>query len=457
MRKEKKKQDLENDPPGRLLASLAVPSIIAMMVNGLYYLVDAAFVGWSEGGMALAGLATIFPLQMFMIAWGTMLGMGAASLISHRMGEAKNQEARNAAGSGVFLALLSGVILTVLSLVFRPALLNLLGATEVTRIPARSYLIGLEPGFVFVFLSMVGFNLVRAEGLAKEAGMGMLLGSLVNLVLDPVFLFVLHTGVIGAAWATVLARVLSTLYIVFVLAKKKNVLGLRLGRVTASDAARIFSLGIGMFLSQVGLSVLAVLMNRSLRRMGSAADIAAYGILSRIHVFVTMPLLGLAQGFQPIAGFNAGAGRWDRVNKLTWLTFLTAVIFGAAMLIPSMTIPGTLMHAFTADTDVIAAGTGPLRITLCLLPLIGMQVIGFTYFQALGNPAGTLILSLSRQVLFLIPFLMIFPVYWGMNGLWSAYPAADFTAALLSVIMVGRNIRNKSRMAAAAVRDDVMG
>ena len=406
MRKEKKKQDLENDPPGRLLASLAVPSIIAMMVNGLYYLVDAAFVGWSEGGMALAGLATIFPLQMFMIAWGTMLGMGAASLISRRMGEAKNQKARNVAGSGVFLALLSGVILTVLSILFRPALLNLLGATEVTRIPARSYLIGLEPGFVFVFLSMVGFNLVRAEGMAKEAGIGMLLGSLVNLVLDSVFLFVLHTGVIGAAWATVLARVLSTLYIAFVLAKKKNVLGLRLGRMNASDSARIFSLGIGMFLSQVGLSVLAVLMNRSLRRMGSATDIAAFGILSRIHVFVTMPLLGLAQGFQPIAGFNAG--------------------------------------------------TGPLRITLCLLPLIGMQVIGFSYFQALGNPAGTLILSLSRQVLFLIPFLMIFPVYWGMNGLWSVYPAADPTAALLSVLMVGRDIRNKSRMAAAAVRD-VMG
>ena len=448
------KLDLGNDKPGGLLARMAIPAIISMVVNGLYYLVDAAFVGWGVGSRALAGLAVIFPLQMLMIAIGSMIGMGGASIISRRLGAGENAAAGRAAMNAVSLSLLFGLVLTGLTIAIQRPLLFALGATDYNLQAARDYLGFIQLGFVFVFLSMTGFNIARAEGNAKAAAFGMLLGTTLNLILDPLFIFTFKMGVGGAALATVIARLLSTLYFTRLLKRNKNRVRIDLRALNLDPAVsrNLLFLGLGNFLGQFCLSLLAVIMNLSLRRYGSDIDLAVYGVLSRIHVFITMPLLGLAQGFQPIAGFAAGAGNMVRVCKVTLRALTASLTIGAALFVFTAFFPTSVMGLFSSDSALILGGSGPLRITMILLPVIGFQVIGFSLFQALGNAAKTLLLCLSRQFLILVPLLLVLPRFWGVDGLWYAYPLADGLAALLSLLLMQKawNSRRSAGLTPAA-------
>jgi putative MATE family efflux protein len=448
------KLDLGNDKPGGLLARMALPAIISMVVNGLYYLVDAAFVGWGVGSRALAGLAVIFPLQMLMIAIGSMIGMGGASIISRRLGAGENAAAGRAAMNAVSLSLLFGLLLTGLTIAIQRPLLFALGATDYNLQAAGDYLGFIQLGFVFVFLSMTGFNIARAEGNAKAAAFGMLLGTALNLILDPLFIFTFKMGVGGAALATVIARLLSTLYFTRLLKRNKNRVGIDLRALNLDPAVsrNLLFLGLGNFLGQFCLSLLAVVMNLSLRRYGSDIDLAVYGVLSRIHVFITMPLLGLAQGFQPIAGFAAGAGNVARVRKVTLRALTASLAIGAALFVLTAFFPTSVMGLFSSDSALILGGSGPLRITMILLPVIGFQVIGFSLFQALGDAAKTLLLCLSRQFLILVPLLLVLPRFWGVDGLWYAYPLADGLAALLSLLLMQKawNSRRSAGLTPAA-------
>ena len=434
--------DFKNGRPGKLLATMSIPAIIAMVVNGLYYLADAAFVGRGVGSEGLAGLAIVFPMQMFMIAWGSMIGMGTASIISRSLGEKNSTSALETVAGSVMIATVSGVSMAVLTLLFRGSLLNAMGATAETLAPSGQYLSVIACGFPFIFLSMAGFNIARSTGDAKKAGTGMLIGTLINLLLDPVFIFVFHMGVRGAALATVIARILSTLYFIVILRGQGIPLRPRFNRGVIGP---IFALGAGNFLSQVCISLVAVTVNRTLSLNGSDTDLAMYGVLSRIHVFITMPLIGLAQGFQPIAGFNYGAGNTERVRGILRITLAASAGIGIVLAALPLAAPGLVMRAFCNDPEVIAAGLGPLRISLLLLPVIGFQITGFSWFQALGKPGKTLILSLSRQLLFLVPLLLILPERFGIQGLWLAFPAADGLAALLSCLLMCSSSRNLRR------------
>lgn len=436
-------QDFGNGNVGRLLIGIAVPSIIAMVVNGLYYLVDAAFVGWGVGSSALAGLAVVFPLQMFVIAWGSMLGMGAAALLARKAGEKDHEEAGAAARSAVRLAVLSGIFFLVITLSAKRGLLYTLGAGEGSYQEADAYLSSLQWGFGFVFLSMVGFNIVRAMGDVASAGRGMLLGTVVNLVLDPLFIFGFHMGVGGAAWATVIARGLSTVYFAAVLLSRQEsraLFGEKLSsmvrRLELRTAGAICVLGLGNFLGQVCISVVAVIVNKSLQHYGDVTCLAVYGILSRILVFVTMPLLGLAQGLQPLAAYNFGADRMDRVKEAEKRALLLSFLLGAGMYLLPLFAPAFTLHLFSDDPLVIEAGIVPLRVVLAAVPLVGVQIIGFTLFQALGQPMKTLAVSLSRQFLFLVPLLLVLPSLFGVTGLWAAFPAADLLSVGLTFFML---------------------
>ncbi len=448
-----KKLDFTRDSVVSLLSKMAVPAIIAMVVNGLYYLADAAFVGIGVGSGALGGLAVVFPVQMFIIAWGAMIGLGVASIISRKLGEGDVRAACGAGMNGISLALISGAVFTAVTIATGQTLVSGLGATAENTAAAAGYLGALRWGFVFVFLSMVGFNITRARGDAKSAGFGMLLGTVVNLALDPLFIFVFDMGVAGAAWATVIARAVSTFYFFTLLRKKSKSpkkashiisersaartieLGLRLdGAVTGE----ILFLGVGTFLSQLCPSVVAVIVNLYLRKLGTGADLALYGILSRVHVFIIMPLLGLAQGFQPVAGHNFGSRAMDRVRTAVLLSLSASVGIGIILFMAPEIVPAAVLGLFTRDIQVIEHGIIPLRMTLVAVPLVGLQIIGFSLFQAVGKPGRTLLLSLSRQLIFLVPLLIVLPSRFGINGLWAAFPVADiFSAILSSVFLAG--------------------
>lgn len=430
---------LKNERIGVLIRKMSLPAIIAMLVNGLYYLVDAAFVGWGVGSSALGGLAVVFPVQMFTIAWGSMIGMGAASVISRRLGEDNLPGASNAASKAVRLAAASGLFFTLIAILARHRILVGLGATFDTFLDAAEYLDTLRIGFVFVFLSMVGFNIARAQGKAKEAGRGMLLGTLINLILDPLFIFGFGWGIYGAALATVIARGISTLYFILLLGGKAAAVPMNLRTGDSEEYVsygEILFLGLGNFLSQVACSVVAIVVNRTIRELGGTIDLAVYGVVSRIHVFITMPLIGLAHGFQPVAGYSAGKKDWQRVSFAVKISLATAMGIGTVMLVPTLFTPSFIMALFSKDPALVAAGTAPLRISMALLPVIGIQIIGFAYFQALGDPRRTLIVSLSRQFVFLIPLVLLLPRLIGFNGIWIAFPSADLMAALLSLIMI---------------------
>lgn len=422
-----------SDPLGRAFARMAMPAIIAMVVNGLYYLADTAFVGWGVGTEALAGLAVVFPVQMFMIAWGSMLGMGTAALIARKSGEGRQDEADSAAWNAVLLAIVSGIVFLSITLLWTTTLLKGFGATPVSFGDAKEYLAALQYGFVFVFLSMVGFNILRAGGAAGPAGIGMLLGTLINVILDPLFIFVFDMGVAGAAWATVLARALSTLYFFLVIRSQNSCRPHSFERRTAGT---ILGLGVGNFLGQVSVSIVAVIMNTSLRKYGTDIDLAVYGVMSRILVFITMPLLGLAQGLQPIAAFNYGSGAHERVRSVSLYALGVSTSIGSLMYMLPLFAPGFTLHLFTNDPQLIASGTLPLRLSLCSLPILGTQIIGFTLFQALGRPLHTIVLSLSRQLLFLLPLLYVLSNFMGVYGLWAAFPLADGASVLLSLGMI---------------------
>ena len=432
--------DFSNDKIPYLLKKMSVPAIISMLVNGLYYLADAAFVGWGVGKSALAGLSLIFPVQMFMIAWGSMIGMGTASVISRKLGEKDREGAYTASKSSLISAAVSGIIFTALTMLFMEQLLLFLGSTENTSGAASGYLETLQYGFIFIFLSMAGFNISRAQGLAGEAGKGMLIGTAVNLILDPVFIFIFNMGVQGAALATVIARILSTAYYFIVLNRRNIILRLSFfrGKAALNTVKNIFSLGAGNFFGQICFSVTAVIINNALRKYGTETDTAVYGILSRIHVFITMPLLGLAQGFQPVAGFNYGAGRYKRFLQTAGTASIAAILMGTAMLILPLTAPGFVISLFTNESGLVTAGREPLRISLLMLPFIGLQILGFSFFQAAGEPGKTLIISVSRHLIFLLPLLLIMPPLFGTAGLWISFPAADILSASLSILLMGK-------------------
>lgn len=425
-----KNLDLGREKIGKLLVKMAFPAIISMVVNGLYYLVDAVFISWGVGSRALAGLAIIFPIQM--------IGMGSASIISRKLGASDVETAERAAMNSISLSLLFGFILTTLTVLFQRPLMFSLGATDYNFQYAREYLFYIQMGFVFVFLSMIGFNITRAQGNAKAAGMGMLLGTVINLILDPLFIFTFKMGVGGAALATVIALLLSTLFFVVMLRKKESAIRISFRKIGFEIRLikQLLSLGLGNFFGQFCLSILAIIINLSLRRYGNDIDLAVYGILSRIHVFIAMPLLGLAQGFQPIAGYNYGAKKTTRVRHVTMSALGASVGIGAVLFIFTAFFPITVMSLFSNDISLTEAGTAPLRITLLLLPVIGIQIIGFFFFQAIGKVLNTLILSLSRQFLILVPLLMIFPLFLGTNGLWYAYPVADGISVILSLLLM---------------------
>ena len=419
---------------------MATPMIFAMIINGLYYLVDAAFVGWKVGQTALGGLAVVFPLQMLAVALGSMIGIGTGNVISLKLGENKHDEAASTVKNGFIYATALSVLVSVLFMVFKNPILEAFGATTNFWQHANDYYSIIVPGFILVFLSFLEINTIRAEGNAKLAAMGMFLGSVLNIVLDAVFILGFNMGAAGAAWGTVLARLITTIYLSMYYVAKKSTINLKAvaWKLNFKLMHKISLLGMGPFMNQLGFSLLAMVMNLMLKKHGAELDLAIYGVLSRIIVFVTMPFTGVAQGLQPIIGFNLGAKNADRIKKATRVALLYAFGIGVILCVLLVGFPSQMLSLFTKDAAIIASGAAPLRFTMLLVPIIGVQIIAYFYFMAIHKPMRALVLSISRQVLFILPILIVLPSFMGLEGVWLAYPLADIFSVGLSAWWLSR-------------------
>ena len=430
-----------------LLLKMGIPAAIGMLVNALYNVIDTVFVGRGVGPLAIAALSIVFPIQMIVASVAMGIGVGAASIVSRRLGEKRTDLAAHAIGTSYSAMTVGTVILVILLLVFMEPILRFFGSTETILPYASEYAFSVSLGFFFFALSMLASSLFRAEGNARASMVGMMIGAGLNCLLDPLFIFVFHMGIRGAAYATVISQFVSCVYYLVMYLGKKNSIMLT-GRhflIHRSILSESLVLGIPSFVQEAGMSLLAIILNNTIGALGGDEAIINYGMASKLLSLLILPMLGLIQGFQPIAGYNYGAGNFKRVKQSLGLTIITAigsiiVWYGLIMLFPAF-----FVGLFTTDPKILVSGAGVLRILICCLPIAAVQITGSTYFQAAGKARQSLLLGVSRQFLALIPLLLILPGIWGLSGVWIAFPLSDLSTSVITAVILFRELRHLSR------------
>lgn len=443
---------LADENIGALLWRLSIPATLGMIVMATYNLVDAIFIGRGVGTLGLAGLAICFPVQMIVMSVGQLIGMGGASIISRALGAGDEARVHRTMGNLLLLVLVMAAGMMLLGFGFLNGLLKLFGASEQILPYAREYLSVILWGTAFRVYAMSHNNIIRSEGRAMVAMTTMLIGALVNIALDPIFIFGLGMGMRGAALATVLAQTCTTTFIAIYFASGRSGLKFRLNdmRPSLPIVKETMAVGVSSFGRMAAGSVLAVILNRSLGHYGGNVAIAAYGICNRLVHFLFMPVMGFAQALQPVAGFNYGARRFDGAKRALRISAFRSTVFaaGAFALLALLTRP--LVALFTRDPELSALAMPALRTVSAAFPIIGIQMTGAAMFQAFGRAGPALFLSLSRQIIFLLPFVVVFPLFWGVTGVFASIPAADTLATAVTLFMMGREFRRLDGLTAAS-------
>lgn len=432
----------------KLLVNLSLPATIGMIVNALYNLVDTIFVGRGVGAIAIGGLAIAFPIQMVIMAFAQMIGIGAASSISRSLGAKDIEKADYVAGNSFLCVIVLSSIIAAIGLIFIEPMLMLFGSTKTILPYAKDYIIIILWGSIFFSFAMSSNNLIRAEGNAKVAMATMLIGAILNIILDPIFIFIFKLGIKGAALATIISQFISFLYILKYLYSGKSSLKVKLHhlRPKMPIIIEILTVGSAAFFRQVTGSVVAIVVNNSLRIFGGDIALIIAGILHRVIMFVFMPLFGVIQGMQPIVGFNYGAKKLDRVKEAIKLSLITTTAIATFGWLIAELFPFAIISVFTRDAEVIEKGSTIIRIVLSMIPVIGIQIVGAALFQSLGKAVPSLILSLLRQVLLFIPLVIILPRIFGLGllGIWIAYPAADILSVILTALFLRSELKKMS-------------
>lgn len=432
----------------KLLLKFSIPAITGMVVNALYNVVDRIFIGHGVGRMGIAGLTIAFPLMTVMMALSMLIGLGATALISIRLGEQRKEAAELIIGNAMVCLIGIALTVTILGLNFIDPLLRLFGASTEVLPFARDYMQIILLGEVFMSIGFGMNHFIRAEGNPKISMLTMLLGAITNTILDPIFIFILGWGVRGAAWATIISQAASAVWVLSYFLRKKSHLRIEIRnlRLKLAVIRQITAIGSAPFLMQLAASVIGVILNTSLLRYGGDLAISAMGIVNSIAMFFLMPLFGINQGAQPIIGYNYGAEKYDRVKETLKLAIGAAtmvVLFGFTMM---RLFPESLVSLFSKqDPELISLSSRAMQIYLLMLPIVGFQIVSSNYFQAVGKPRQAMILSLSRQVLLLIPALLILPRFFGLHGVFYAGPVADLGSSVITGIWLYFELKHLDR------------
>lgn len=426
---------LGDEKIGKLLLKFSIPAIIGMMVNALYNIVDRIYIGNGVGSLGIAGITVGFPIMIILMAFGMLVGIGATSLISIKLGEQKKDEAEIILANGMVLLILISITISTLGLIFLNPLLKLFGASDTILPYAKQYLTIILLGAVFQAIGFGMNNFIRAEGSPKTAMMTMLIGAISNIVLDPIFIFGFKLGVRGAAIATILSQAISAAWVLSYFFGKKSHLKIHIAntKLQTPIVGKILAIGSAPFAMQIASSSVIALLNNQLSYYGGDIAISAMGIINSVSMLILMPIFGINQGVQPIIGYNYGARKFDRVIKALKLAILAATTIVVIGFIATRIFPERLISLFNSkDKELIKVGAQGMRIFLAMLPIIGFQIVSSNYFQAVGKPKQAMFLSLSRQVLVLIPALLILPRFFELRGVWMAGPISDFISSILT-------------------------
>ncbi len=439
----------------KLLLQYAVPAIIAMTASSLYNMVDSIFIGHGVGPLAISGLALTFPLMNLAAAFGSLVGVGAAALISMRLGQRDYETARQVLGNVVMLNLIVGVVFGAAALIFLDPILYFFGAGEATVGYAREYMSIILWGNVITHMYL-GLNAaLRAAGHPRTAMYATINTVVINTLLDPLFIYVFGWGIRGAAIATVLAQAVSLTWQFRLLSDKRELLHLKKGiyRLRTAIIKNIIAIGMSPFLMNVAACFIVILINKGLKQYGGDLAIGAYGIVNRLAFFFVMIVMGINQGMQPIAGYNFGARQFDRVLRVLKLTVIGATTVTTFGFLIGECMPRVAVSLFTSDTELIRLSAEGMRITFVFFPIIGFQMVTTNFFQSIGMAGKAIFLSLTRQLLFLLPGLILLPplfdrcTEWdGSWGVWCALPCSDLLASFVAFVLLMRELRRFSKI-----------
>lgn len=427
----------------KLLFKFSLPATIGLVVSALYNVVDTLYVGHGVGPLAIAGLAIVLPIQILMFAVGMMIGAGSGSIISRSLGRNDKQKAILTTGNGIILNFVISIIFMIPCYFLMDKILMFFGASRDVIVYSKDYISVILFGFMFQSFDIAGNNIIRAEGRPRASMYVLILGAALNIILDPVFIFVFKMGVKGAAIATVISQIFSTAYILlyFMFGKSIFKLNLKMFKPDIPIIKEILKIGFPSFLMGIVDSVIFILFNRAILKYGNDLYIAVMGIAIRIMDVTIMPIIGIAQGFSTITGFNYGAKKFDRVKFILRESFLWTTIISAISFILIFGFPKLMLGIFSSNRDLVAIGILPLRITTALFITLGIQFIGGSFFQAIGKVVPALILNISRQVIFLLPGIIILPLFFKLNGVWFSLPLSDFLSTTLTLFFIAYELK----------------
>lgn len=455
-----KSETLGRDPIGKLLVRQAVPASIGMLVMSLNMIVDTIFMGRWLGPLAISAITVVIPVTFFIGAIGLSVGIGGSSVLSRALGAGDRRKAIKVFGNQITLTFLASAVLTILGLIFQNSLIEFYGADETFKDQALIYYRIVLYGIVMLAMCMMGTNVIRAEGKPKFAMYAMILPAVGNIFMDYILIYVFNFGMAGAAWATFISYAVCFAFVVwFFIARSELRVNLSCLSLRRSIVAEISSLSFVTFARQVTIVILTVLLNNILITVGDAIDVASYGIINRMLIFALFPVIGVNQGFLPIAGYNYGARKFERVRE----TINTSVKYGGALALLIFTIimifAPQIASVFVSNKEGLDAETiannaellkrtpSALRWVFAATPVIVVQLIGASYFQAIGKAVPALLLSLTKQGFFLIPLLLILPTFLGVQGVWISFPIADVLATVVTAYFLNRAVRKNLKPA----------
>ncbi len=432
----KREKMLREESIGKLLFKLSLPAIIGMMFSALYNVVDTIFVGKGVDAFAIGGLTIAFPIQMFIVALAMMVGIGTQANISIFFGEGKIDKANKYAGNGYTMVFIISAVLTVLGIIFIEPLLQLFGASDTLMPYAKDYMSIIFIGTIVNSVTMVNNSILRSEGNAKMSMVIMVVGTALNIILDPIFIFGFKMGIKGAAIATVLSQYTSFFIAFYYMTLGKSIIKISISnlKLKLSYVKNIVKLGFPTFIRQVAGSLIAIFLNNGIVFFGGDVALSAFGIINRVMMFMLLPMFGIVQGFSPIVGFNYGANNMIRVKSAVKLAIKSLITYCVIALAIILVFNVYVFKIFTNNPDVIKIGSYAIKIVFLGIPIIGIQIISSSFFQAIGRSKPALVLSLLRQVILLFPLILIIPRLFGLglDGIWIAIPAADILSSIIS-------------------------
>ncbi len=434
---------LGTEDVGKLLTRYAWPAIVAMTATSLFNITDSIFIGHGVGPLAISGLAITFPLMNLAAAFGSLVGIGAATLMSVRLGQKDYETANKVLGNVFVLNIILGLAFSVVTLTFLSPILMFFGASAETLPYAREYMTVILAGNVITHMYL-GLNaLLRSSGNPKKAMFATIFAVIINLILNPLFIFTFKMGIKGSALATIISQILMLAWQITIFSNKKNFVHLKKGvfRLERKIVLDSMAIGLSPFFINAASSLLVIIINQSLSKYGGDLSVGAYGIVNRVVFLFGMVVMGFNQGMQPIAGYNYGALQFKRVDAVFRKTIVLSTIVLAAGFVTGQFFPHAVASMFTTDEELTERAVEGLRMVTLIFPFLGVQFVTVQLFQSIGMAKKSIFLSMTRQLLFFLPCVVIFPSIWGADGVWYSFPAADIASAIVATTFLVKLLR----------------